>query len=264
MIEIGGSRCNIGCVDRRSGGELWPTVWREAAGTESSAAKSSGHTHVARIRKGAPSATSLGAERPIGCAGQNKEQAMCLLRRIASIAVAAMAISGMFAVSASALEVVDEATGEHCSSVTYFDHGGGIGGCTMSATDLGIEIGTPFGMLNCASNLSIRIGENGQGMLTPDLFFCRPSTVDECMEGGIQDNWRIGFTSEVNMEMQLCVVAFGFLTVTCHLPNLTFVQTTHWFFDIRTFFHQSCEGGGNSIEANWNGTALGQGFEVID
>lgn len=198
---------------------------------------------------------------------------MRISRKIALLAVMALAVMGIAASSASALEVVDEATGEHCGAVTAPSngHGAGSGGCTLSASNEGrIELGTPLGMIDCDNIFQGRVGENGQGFIYGhNLFNCSPNTVDECKESGVPDNWPVGLTSETTMEATFCVVAFGFLTVNCHLEPIQFNQISHTegeaAVDANFANHVDCENNDDySVRGHWTVSAPSPGLEVMD
>lgn len=182
-----------------------------------------------------------------------------------AVAVAAMAAT---ASSASALEVENEATGDHCSAVTYVNHGSGTGGCPFSASNEGrIELGTPLGMIDCDNIFQGRVGEDGSGFIfAASIFNCSPHTVDECKEAGIPNNWPIYLTSETMLQINFCVVAFGFLTINCNLPGLTFRQITHTSAEVSTGgVHRGCDtGSGNSVRGHWLVSSPAPGLEVMD
>lgn len=191
------------------------------------------------------------------------------VRRIGlAIAMAiAVATASVAASSASALEVIDEATGEHCGAVTFVGHGVGSGGCVLSATNEGrTELGTPLGMIDCDSSFQGRVGEEAEGFIySINLFNCSPNSVDECKESGVADNWPVEVVAEAVMEAGFCTVAFGFLTINCHLPNINVDGISHTAAEASTAGHQACEaGGGNSIRGHWSMTFPAPGLELIE
>lgn len=194
---------------------------------------------------------------------------MRVLRKTALLATLALAVTGIAASPTVAqMEFINEATGEHCSPVTYVNHGTGSGGCLWSMVNEGrIEFASPLGMVDCDVSVQGRVGEGGNGSIfAANLFNCSPNMIDECKEEGVADNWSYNWTSEHTQEWAICIVISGFLTVNCHLAGMVYNQISHASAEVSTGgLHKSCEeGGGNSLRGHWLMSTAAPGFEVID
>lgn len=193
-----------------------------------------------------------------------------MIRKIMWIVAAGIVVAIAAAPAALALEVVDEATGEHCGTVTLpgGDHGVGSGGCEWSVTNEGkIEIGTPFGMIDCDSTYAGRIDENGQGFIDGhNIFNCSPSTVDPCTaEYGVVEVWPVTLTSEGSQEWDICVTAFNFLTINCRLAGIEFSQQSHTTGELSLAEHTFCQDFSSySVRAHRTWTTRAPGIEIVD
>jgi hypothetical protein len=167
-------------------------------------------------------------------------------------------VLGVLALTTSpALAVsVHEEDGGECGTVTNAPNGHGTpsGGCPIDVVNTEpIELGTPLGMILCDMTFEAKLGTNGEGFIYGiDLFNCTGAN-NECNEAGVPDNWAVHLNTEGSMEVQMCAIAFGFLTVNCHLPNAHVNQISHSEIELSTLgVHQFCEDSDvNSVEGHW-------------
>jgi hypothetical protein len=180
---------------------------------------------------------------------------MRFARKLVLLSAMALAALALTASSASAVTVHPEPSGS-CGTVTNAPNGHGTpsGGCTVNAVNTEpIELGTSLSMILCDNEFEAKVGGNGEGFIYGhDIFNCT-SSVNECNESGVPDNWPVHLNTEASMEAQFCVVAFGFITINCHLPNVHVNQITHSEVEFSTLgIHQFCEGSDtNSVEGHW-------------
>jgi hypothetical protein len=154
------------------------------------------------------------------------------------LALTACAFMAITAGTASAAEVVDEATGVHCATVITEE--GGEGCPTSWGTDgAHLEFGGPFGLMyNCEMTYEFEVDEAGHMIASSyDWFGCEGTALSECTTAGHRHpEARItGGTGPWTIELDLCFVG-GFGSVECHLagtitelanhdPRMNFVHT---------------------------------------
>jgi hypothetical protein len=180
---------------------------------------------------------------------------MSSARRLFLLGAMVLGVLALTASSASAVSVHGEPSGD-CGTVTDAPNGHGVpnGGCTLGAVNTEpIELGTSLSMVICDHGFEAKIGSNGEGFIYGHDFFNCTSSVVECNESGVPDNWPVHLNTEGSMEVQMCAVVFGFITVNCHLPNLHVNPISHSEIEFSTLgIHQFCEdSASNSVEGHW-------------
>jgi hypothetical protein len=169
---------------------------------------------------------------------------MRIARKLALLALTVAATMAIGTSQASALEVTNEATGQHC---------GGAVTCTIHANGTGIELGSPLGMIVCNNEFTGTVAtEAGTGNIAQKtLTGCTPLSVTPCTNV----NWPIILQSETSMEARFCVVVGGVLTVNCHV-NIDINSTAGHAYTFRTGAgtpvpHRNCEQAGLSLAGVW-------------
>lgn len=179
-------------------------------------------------------------------------------RKLAASTAAIGAVFAITAPSASALEVVIEPTGLHCSAVAAASHGPGSGGCLLRAVSAGqVEIGTPFAMVLCNNTFEARVGETGAGYIySQALTNCSPIALAPCNEPGLgNDTWPITATAENQMSVTFCLNIPIFGSFSCTLNGLTITEAPAHRFTIRTnngSSHQACTDPFYSVQGTWS------------
>jgi len=183
------------------------------------------------------------------------------MRRVITLCVVAAAAIAVTAPSASALEVVNEATGVHCGAVTQPLHGAATGGCPLRATGTGVELAGFFAAGVCTNTFEGRTNEAGVGSLyNASITNCVGTQFHACHEGatGQQiDPWPMRLTAENRMEASFCVHGPFDIAVNCHLDAIALTEVTSHRYRFSTIAdeangHQHCEDGANSVEGVWN------------
>lgn len=113
---------------------------------------------------------------------------MCLTRKLVLITAMAVVALAVTAGSASAqYEVVDEATFEHCSAVTFPVEHEAVGGCRVefqSTGEVPFFVNVPGAgvvqLFNCEWHLEARIGEVGEGYVTQATLTSHPAPSFPC------------------------------------------------------------------------------------
>jgi hypothetical protein len=164
--------------------------------------------------------------------------------------------------TAQAAEVTSESTGAHCPAVVLT--GTTVsGGCPMRiVSEDHIEwrnfIGTES---QCNNVFEARFDEDGNGYMYAQAL---TSGGEEdgcsrvpCDTGGAAIPWRVELTGSgpFAMELQVCVVSFGFLVVNCHMTGFSVVPSEHGSIELRLQnpdgSHKAYETGGNSMQGHW-------------
>lgn len=185
---------------------------------------------------------------------------MQIVRKLLLVALTAIAAMALAASSASAVEISDESSGEHCSAVTVDGHGV-TGGCALIANSVGHTwLEGAFGIdVRCETRFEARTDENGVGALYAQqtALNCEQRDADPCTAEGEVTPWPFNVTGSgptYNMEADFCVVVesgiIGDVTVNCHLAGVTVTPTEHTSatFDV----DQNCESSStNAVHGSW-------------
>jgi hypothetical protein len=180
---------------------------------------------------------------------------MRLARKLFLLGAMVLGVLTLMASSASAVSVHEEDGGD-CGTVANAPNGHGTpsGGCRIFLTNAErIELGTGLGMILCDTVFEAAVGDDGEGFIYGhDIFNCT-SSVTECNEAGVADNWPVHLNTEDSMELTYCLISFGFLTTGCHLADITASQTIHSEMEFSTNdVHQFCEGSdSSSVDGHW-------------
>jgi hypothetical protein len=171
------------------------------------------------------------------------EHGMCTIL----LAIAALAV---VAPTASAIEITDEATSEHCSEVTVAE-GVPSGGCPMyfQSEERVLFLGNGFSAALCNFQFEMRLDEAGAGYIYDQTFTeCAGTLMTPCPENQL---WPVQLHEDVLgnhlMEAEMCIQVGGAL-VLCHLADFPLEQANHdnveiHFDDGPTIFDaRSCEG----------------------
>jgi hypothetical protein len=183
--------------------------------------------------------------------------------RIVGIAVVAGLVMTLATGRASALEVVDEGSNDHCPAVLPADHGVGSFGCVVHfSSEGGMEFRSPLGVTTCTLRFEWRLDEAGNGYIENQVFGTQGCGLVPCAEVS-RDVWPTRMTSETTAEADICATAFGFLTVSCHLPNIRVQESfVHGALELSTANASDCENPSYGFEGHWSG--LGTEVEIVD
>lgn len=176
------------------------------------------------------------------------------LRKLVVLGATMAAALAVTAPSASAIEVVNEATGAHCSAVAAASHGTGSGGCLLRAVSSGqVELGGPFSMILCNNTFEARVNEAGAGYIYSQVLTnCSPSVVTPCSEAAGNDTWPVNAASETTMNATFCVNVPVFGAVNCTLNGLTITESPAHRYTITTgAAHKSCTNPFFSVQGTW-------------
>jgi hypothetical protein len=134
---------------------------------------------------------------------------MNIARKLILLALTACAFMAMTAGTASAVEVLEEASGIHCASVVTEEGGED---CLIHGDTAGghMELGGPFGvMYTCEVALEGSVSESGHAIASwYDVFGCEGSTLNECITTGHRHpEARVisGSSPTWNIEADFCV-----------------------------------------------------------
>lgn len=189
---------------------------------------------------------------------------MRFARKLLVVAFATAAAMAMVAGSASAVTVLDEASGQPCSAVTLNGHDVN-GGCPMQATSTGkVELRGILGaMITCDNDFEASIGGDGTGYIHGQTLSGCNITTNPCTSGGENVPWRVeasGTSNPFSLEADFCVVTSLTGTVQCHITDIEINQISHdeaeFTADNGSGSHKFCESSGtNGLMGHWVATS---------
>lgn len=162
--------------------------------------------------------------------------------------------------TASAAEVVNEATGVHCSAITENDAPATpeiSGGCPIRGTGTDFEFGGPFGiMITCDITAEGKVSEAGAGigMAAAAGWTCETGSKSPCTGAADAHGSSSavgGAASPYTFTASFCVVAFGLTNRCANVPGTAIEGPAHTYS--AQFVHTNrCSNGVNSLQGQIN------------
>ena len=196
---------------------------------------------------------------------------MRFAHKLSVLAVVAVAAAALGASSASAVEVSEEATGDHCTATVLMSNHSVEGGCKFRAvseeeTKIQVQIaaGVWFTVSSCEDQFEAAMGESGEGYLyvtTSGHAAGDPCTRAQCDEGeaGATPHakmpWHLRLNNTTSMEVRFCLrtnnTAEGTAGISCHTNYAVSISPTHRYE--LTAKPSVCENNTNiRFVAHWN------------